>query len=92
VSSAATARAANAHAMAVDDFIMTIDSDTEDPLPPVSTKKHVDAEEASLNPAFTFDLATETYMDILDSQNELRDLIKTGSRPVSSLNHCGRID
>jgi hypothetical protein len=72
--------------MAVDDFIMTVESDTEDSLPQVSTKKYVDVEEleASLNPAFTFDLATDAYMDILDSQNELRDLVKTGSRPVSS--------
>jgi ATP-dependent RNA helicase DDX27 len=74
--------------MALDDFIMTIDSDNEDLSPPKVLKsatrrsRSVDLEDAQLNTEFTFDFAGESYVDIMDESN-LRDLVKSGSRPVS---------
>jgi ATP-dependent RNA helicase DDX27 len=77
--------------MAVDDFIMTIDSDAEDP-PSIKANKSakatkssaVDVEGAHLNPEFSFDLSNDAYTVILGYENDLRDLVKTGSKPVSS--------
>jgi len=64
---------------------MTIDSDDED-LPPPKVSRHavsqnVDPEDAQLNAEFTFDLTGDPYVDILGDHS--RDLVKTGSRPVS---------
>jgi ATP-dependent RNA helicase DDX27 len=72
--------------MAVNDFIMTMDSDEEQPLTSFKESKsrksqNVDPEDAQLNADFTFDLAGDPYADILGEQN-LRDLVKKGSRPV----------
>lgn len=74
--------------MAVDDFIMTIDSDEEDDiiLPPSKVSKSAksqkaDPEDAQLNADFTFDLAGDPYAEILGGSN-LHDLVKKGSRPV----------
>jgi hypothetical protein len=74
--------------MAVNDFIMTMDSDEEQPLTSFKESKsrksqNVDPEDAQLNAEFTFDLAGDPYADILGEQN-LRDLVKKGSRPVRS--------
>ena len=74
--------------MAIDDFLMTIDSDVEEELVSKPHKANrgksqpVDTEEALLNPEFSFDLTGDTYADILDSQNYLRGPVKTGLKPV----------
>lgn len=77
--------------MAIDEFVMTIDSDVEDP-PPTKINKSarasksspVDIEDTHLNPEFTFDLSGDVYIDLLGYQNDLRDVVKTGSKPVSA--------
>ena len=73
--------------MAADDFIMTMESDTEDQ-PVVQTtktarkKKLVDAEEeAQLDPAFSFDLSVYPYEGL--DQTNVTDYVKAGSKPVS---------
>jgi hypothetical protein len=76
----------------VDDFIMTLDSDAEEtgPLPPprvsrsttkAGKSKAADtaAEDALLNPEFSFDFAEDTYVDIF---GETVDTITQGSKPV----------
>lgn len=74
--------------MAVDDFIMTMDSDDEQPPAPKlekpgrSQNKSVDPEDAQLNTDFSFDLAGDPYADATGGDN-LHDLVKKGSRPVS---------
>lgn len=73
--------------MAVDDFIMTIDSDEEDaPLPLPETSKptksqKLDTEDAQLNTDFIFDLSGDPYADMIGGSN-LHDHVKKGSRPV----------
>ena len=72
-----------------DDFVMTLDSDTEDLPPPPPTKqakgkqKAVD-DDAQLNPNFTFDISGDPYGDLLDGPDAVEDLVKSGSKPVSS--------
>lgn len=72
-----------------DDFVMTLDSDTEDLPPPPPTKqakgkqKAVD-DDAQLNPNFTFDISGDPYGDLLDGPDAVKDLVKSGSKPVSS--------
>ena len=71
--------------MAFDDFIMTIESDQEDTLPPAvkPAKSRVPEEEdAQLNPDFVFDPAGDFHDDILDGGANVADLVKKGSRPV----------
>lgn len=60
---------------------MTLDSDDED-VP--QTKKAV-KEDDDLNPDFVFDLADDTYADILNNGATTQDLVKTGSKatPIS---------
>jgi ATP-dependent RNA helicase DDX27 len=72
--------------MAPDDFIMTIESDDED-MPPQKLSKaaKLHPEDAQLNPEFIFDLAGDSYAHILDESN-FHDLVKKGSRPVSTFN------
>lgn len=76
--------------MAMDDFIMTIDSDEEDtPLPLPKTSKSakpqkIDNEDAQLNADFTFDLTGDPYADMISGSN-LQDVVKKGSRPVCVL-------
>lgn len=65
------------------DYVMTIDSDSEDyalPKPSKSTK--AEAEDAGLNPEFIFDVSGDPYMDIVSQDVELGDLVKTGTKPV----------
>jgi ATP-dependent RNA helicase DDX27 len=78
--------------MAVDDFIMTLDSgDEEEEVGeiPVPTKKSVTGKEVddSLNPDFTFDLSGDPYVDVVESG----DIVKTGSKPVSSFQPFRRV-
>lgn len=75
---------------AQDDFVMTLDSDTEDLPPPPPTKqakgkgkqKAVD-DDAQLNPNFTFDVSGDPYSDLLDGPDTTQDLVKSGTKPVS---------
>lgn len=71
--------------MSAVDFIMTIDSDSDDLPPPRVLKSlkslNLDPDDAQLNAEFTFDLAGDPYADIINEPN-LRDLVKQGSRPV----------
>jgi hypothetical protein len=75
--------------MAVDDFIMTIDSDVDDQHPLRANKSARNSnsqavDDAHLNPEFSFDPSGDAYTDLLNHRNDLRDLVKTGSKPVSS--------
>ncbi|PPR05356.1 hypothetical protein CVT24_007970 [Panaeolus cyanescens] len=67
------------------DFIMTIDSDTEDtPIIPSSSKKESKnsaAEEVKLDPDFVFDPAGDPYLDLTTEGLDIKDLVKTGSKP-----------
>lgn len=71
--------------MAVDDFVMTIDSDVEDAPPPPLKKSRSDVavtEEAQLDPDFVFDLTGDPYSDLLEGHLDVHDLVKKGSKPV----------
>ena len=68
--------------MAVDEYVMTIDSDEEDVEPKKLEEK--DAEDVQLDLDFVFDPSGDPYTDTLDAQTVLKDLVKTGSRPVRS--------
>lgn len=64
---------------------MTIDSDAEDvpePVPQPKKKGQKVDDDAALNPDFVFDLADDTYADILNNGATTQDLIKTGSKAV----------
>ncbi|KAF8964183.1 ATP-dependent RNA helicase drs1 [Flammula alnicola] len=66
------------------DFIMTIDSDTEDvPIPSTSksSKKQEPVDDTKLDPDFVFDLAGDPYIDLTTKSIGLDDLVKTGSKP-----------
>jgi ATP-dependent RNA helicase DDX27 len=71
--------------MAAEDFVMTIDSDPEDaaPLRKAGKSKAADAEDAVLNPEFSFDLAGDAFEDAL-AQDELSNVGANG-KPVSVL-------
>jgi ATP-dependent RNA helicase DDX27 len=70
--------------MGVEDFIMTLDSDPEDAHPPpkAGKSKAADAEDAVLNPEFSFDLAGDIFEEAL-GQEELNGVALNG-KPVSS--------
>jgi ATP-dependent RNA helicase DDX27 len=75
--------------MAPDDFIMTLDSEEESPSDPIRRPKNVsgkDADEAPLDPAFTFDISGDPYAELLDGGAGFADVVKSGSRPVRSFN------
>lgn len=68
--------------MAVDDYVMTIESDDE--AGPVKSSKAKDiAEEAQLNPDFIFDLSGDPYDEFLGESN-VQDYVKKGSKSASS--------
>ncbi|KAJ7092749.1 DEAD-domain-containing protein [Mycena epipterygia] len=60
----------------MDDYVLTIDSDIEEDLPPTRSK-----EDADLNPEFIFDLSGDPYADILSNQTALHDIVKGGTKP-----------
>jgi len=66
------------------DYVMTIDSDTEDaPIPSGSkSSKTEPADDAKLDPDFVFDLTGDPYIDLTNNSIGLQDLVKTGSKPV----------
>lgn len=75
-----------------DDFIRTIDSDAEiasdDDIPQLKQKvagKARPDKGTALNPEFVFDLTGDTYQDILKEHAGLEDIVKSGSKPVSTL-------
>ena len=61
------------------DYIMTIDSDTEDA---PSTSKNDSIDDAKLDPDFMFDLAGDPYSEIINKSLGIDDFVKTGSKPV----------
>ncbi|KAL0951162.1 hypothetical protein HGRIS_007894 [Hohenbuehelia grisea] len=68
-----------------DDFIMTIDSDTEDVSKPIagSSARKTTNDDTALNPDFVFDVSGDPYIDALAPPSDLLDLVKAGSKPVS---------
>lgn len=72
--------------MSIDDFIMTIDSDEEAPIPLPKSFKTIktqkpDIEDAQLNADLIFDLSGDPYADMIEGKN-VYDFVKKGSRPV----------
>ncbi|KAI0271361.1 DEAD-domain-containing protein [Gloeopeniophorella convolvens] len=71
--------------MAPEDFVMTLDSDEE--APPETAKRSKahkaskEADEAQLDPAFTFDLSGDPYNDLLQGGTNFVDVVKSGSKP-----------
>lgn len=71
--------------MAVDDFVLTIESDGEDSGTPPAKRSRSQAlgvEDAQLDPDFVFDLTGDPYSDLLDGHLDVQDLVKKGSKPV----------
>ena len=68
--------------MAVDDFVMTIDSDNEAASVEPAKNKDI-VEDAQLNPDFVFDLSGDPYNEFLGESN-LQDFVKKGSKSVRS--------
>jgi hypothetical protein len=72
--------------MAVDDFVMTIDSDDEELYARQAPKSKInDPEAVQLDLDFVFDPSGDPYSDALEARTELKDYIKKGSRPVCTL-------
>ncbi|KAI0286966.1 P-loop containing nucleoside triphosphate hydrolase protein [Russula aff. rugulosa BPL654] len=70
--------------MAPDDFIMTLDSEEEsspDAIRPSKNSSAKEADEALLDPAFTFDMSGDPYTDLIQGGADFADLVKSGSRP-----------
>ena len=75
--------------MAHDDFVMTLDSEEESPSDTIGRSKHSsakEADEALLDPAFTFDMSGDPYIDILQGAADFADVVKSGSKPVRQVN------
>lgn len=68
--------------------IGTLASDTEDVADEPATAKKRSKQSlddlGAMNPQFTFDLSGDAYQDLLAEQDAMRDVIKTGSKPVSN--------
>lgn len=75
------------------DYVMTIDSDDEIPTQSMGARDEV----VQLDTDFTFDPFVDALTETWDDASDLRDLIKTGSRPVrmspvcSMCTQCSRI-
>ncbi|KAL1697166.1 P-loop containing nucleoside triphosphate hydrolase protein [Schizophyllum commune] len=63
------------------DYLMTIDSDTEDAVVPQKSSKP-EAEGPQLDAGFTFDLTGDSYADMLSQAAEFQDVVKEGSKPA----------
>ena len=59
------------------DFVMTIESDSEDT--PITQKVH---EDAQLNPDFTFDASGDPYIDLLEEHQTGADVLAKGTKLV----------
>lgn len=77
--------------MAADEFIMTIDSEEEGPLPETSSNsrksKTSGTEDAQLDPEFTFDLSGDPYSDLLDEGADVLNPVHSGSQPVCTVSN-----
>ncbi|KAH9985378.1 DEAD-domain-containing protein [Russula compacta] len=63
---------------------MTLDSDEESPPDVIRHSKHSaskEADEALLDPAFTFDMSGDPYIDLLHGGADFADVVKSGSKP-----------
>jgi hypothetical protein len=70
--------------MPANDFIMTIESDSEDSRKrPKSTSQDEDG--PHLNPEFAFDFTDDHLADALHEHDVIPDLVKTGSKLVDPL-------
>ena len=58
------------------DYILTIDSDTED------TLNNDPMDDVKLDPNFVFDPAGDPYSEIINKSLGIEDFVKTGSKPV----------
>lgn len=61
------------------DYILTIDSDTED------TFKSDAIDDVKLDPDFEFDPTGDPYSEIINKSLGIEDFVKTGSKPVRPL-------
>lgn len=57
------------------DYILTIDSDTDDTL-------KTDPDDVKLDPDFVFEPAGDPYSEIINKSFGIEDFVKTGSKPV----------
>ncbi|KAG6911950.1 hypothetical protein DXG01_000198 [Tephrocybe rancida] len=65
----------------MDNYVMTLDSDSEEPsLSSALKTAKLDAED-SLNPEFVFDISGDPYVDIVGQSTEYGDLVKKGTKP-----------
>ena len=64
------------HTANMSDYILTIDSDTED------TFKNEPLDDVKLDPNFVFDPAGDPYSEIINKSFGIEDFVKTGSKPV----------
>jgi ATP-dependent RNA helicase DDX27 len=72
--------------MANADYVMTIDSDSDDFLPPVVASTPTvkfDTEDGDLNPEFTFDISGDPYIDAIVYDADFEAPVQKGSKPVS---------
>ncbi|KAH9175286.1 DEAD-domain-containing protein [Lactarius sanguifluus] len=70
--------------MALDDFVMTLDSDEESPSEAVAHAKFSGSkvvDEAQLDPALTFDISGDPYTDLFHGVANYTDVVKSGSKP-----------
>lgn len=67
--------------MSAEDFIMTIDSDGEEP-PEIGRKQQTSAEEGVLDPLFTFEVSTDPFLDALEEDNHVSDSVRESSAKV----------
>ena len=80
--------------MAVDDFIMTIESDDEGGAPAAkssNTARSSKGEDVQLDPEFTFDFSGDPYSDLTGGLGDVDDLVKKGSKPVCVSLHNGEL-
>ena len=71
--------------MALDDFVMTLDSEEESPSEAVTPAKLSGSkvvDETQLDPTLTFDISGDPYSDIFHEETNYTDIVKSGSKPV----------
>ncbi|KAG5635096.1 nucleolar DEAD-box protein required for synthesis of 60S ribosomal subunit [Sphagnurus paluster] len=64
------------------DYVMTLDSDSEEYVPPKSSKNSKpEMDDANLNPEFVFDVSGDPYLDFIGKNTEMADFVKKGTKP-----------
>ncbi|KAM6498130.1 DEAD domain containing protein [Amanita muscaria] len=63
------------------DYIMTIDSDSEEQPKKQVRDEGQEQEESKFNPDFVFDTTGDPYVDVIDRHHTLNDLVKAGTKP-----------